>query len=165
MKLARGLFVLGITAIVLTIVALFLGNNYSVYSLKGNSMYPTLEDGGVTLLKNVEDKSELEVDDIIVFNITDFDRGLNRGSYIKRVVGLPGDNISYSEYGLLTVNGEVVHINDIDADIPVIQKREYQLEDDELFVIGDNYTNSLDSRTFGAVKVDEVVGKLLFIKK
>lgn len=124
-------------------------------------MSPTLEDGGVALLKNLEEEDSLNLNDIIVFDIKGYDREVNRGTYIKRIVGKPGDTISYSKYGLLTNNGEVIYVEDIESGIPILNKEEIELGEDEYYVIGDNYSNSMDSRSFGVIKEEEIVGKLL----
>jgi signal peptidase I len=88
---------------------------------------------------------------------------------IKRVIGLPGDRITVHD-GVLTVfntehpegfvpdktmsYGKVVHEETDERDLNVT------LGTNELFVCGDNRPNSLDSRTFGPINADQIVGKL-----
>jgi signal peptidase I len=109
--------------------------------------------------------------DIIIF----VENGLSNFStsdskqLIKRVIGLPGDRITVHG-GVLTVYdkehpdgfvpdktmayGKVVHEETDERDIDVT------LGDNELYVCGDNRPNSLDSRTFGPINADQIVGKL-----
>ena len=86
-----------------------------------------------------------------------------RKSYLKRVVGLPGEQVRLSD-GLLYV-----------ADIPLkepylgglppsvgLGDRDWHLGGDEYLVLGDNRTHSTDSREFGPVKQAHIVGKVWF---
>lgn len=82
--------------------------------------------------------------------------------YIKRVIGLPGERITIHD-GKVFVNGE-------ELDEPYIEgtsttwpngdpARELVVPENYLFVLGDNRNNSTDSRTFGPVSMESVIGK------
>lgn len=83
--------------------------------------------------------------------------------YIKRVVGIPGDTIAIHDDG--------VYINDIRLDEPYVSDRAsrcapdsqvcgpLEVPADSVFVMGDNRTNSEDSRVFGLVPIDNIIGK------
>lgn len=81
--------------------------------------------------------------------------------YIKRVIGEPGDVVSAR-------NGDV-YVNDVRISEPYLHERtarfpETTVPEGKLFVMGDNRSNSLDSRfTLGFVPVDRVVGKAVWI--
>lgn len=81
--------------------------------------------------------------------------------YIKRVIGEPGDVVSAR-------NGDV-YVNDVRISEPYLEERtarfpETTVPEGKLFVMGDNRSNSLDSRfTLGFVPVDRVVGKAVWI--
>jgi signal peptidase I len=83
--------------------------------------------------------------------------------YIKRVIGIPGDTIE--------IHDEGVYINGTRLDEPYIDGRPtncdlddevcgpLEVPEDSVFVMGDNRTNSSDSRVFGLVPIDNIIGK------
>jgi signal peptidase I len=86
---------------------------------------------------------------------------------IKRVVGLPGEKVVVKDGKLIVYNQNKPDGFEPDkelaygAEIPNTPiEGEWQIGDNELFVVGDNRSNSLDSRTFGPINTNNVVGKL-----
>lgn len=88
--------------------------------------------------------------------------------YIKRVIGVPGDMVRIES------NGDV-YVNDILIDEPYIADRTvlwdngftkagvpYVVEDNFLYVMGDNRPRSSDSREFGPITFDSVVGNVFY---
>lgn len=108
--------------------------------------------------------------DIIVFNepgLADFGQGSNK-QLIKRVIGLPGDRVVVKD-GLVTIYNKA-HPKGFDPDktlpygkvIPTTSGNiDITLGADQIFVCGDNRPDSLDSRVFGPVNVNNIVGKLV----
>ena len=94
--------------------------------------------------------------DIIVFNPP-----VNSNKpYIKRIVGLPGDHVTF--------DGGSVVVNGVPLDEPYLDQRtrcgksehcDVVVPAGDLFVMGDNRGNSSDSRVFGPVPIDSVIGK------
>lgn len=82
-------------------------------------------------------------------------------NYIKRVVGLPGEKIQIKK-GVLYANGERVQEAYLNADI-VGEYGPLTVPDDAVFVMGDNRNNSEDSRAFGALKRNLIVGQAVLI--
>lgn len=89
---------------------------------------------------------------------------------IKRVIGLPGDRVIIKDNIVTVYNSE--HPDGFQPDktlpygssleIPVTNGNlDITLNEHQLFVLGDNRIESLDSRTFGPIELDNVVGKLV----
>lgn len=82
--------------------------------------------------------------------------------YIKRVIGLPGERITIHD-GQVFVNGEPLDEPYIEGTSTMWPNgdpgRELVVPENYLFVLGDNRNNSTDSRTFGPVSMDAVIGK------
>ena len=80
--------------------------------------------------------------------------------YIKRIVGTPGDQINIESNGSIFVNDielEFKNVNSNNGDI-----FEIKLSDNEYFLVGDNRENSFDSRMFGSISSDRIIGKAYF---
>ena len=74
-----------IAIVVIAVIRIFL---FVSFSVDGLSMDPTLEDGDrVVVNKFIYDLTDIEQDDVIVFNSN------KDSAYVKRVIGVPGDNV------------------------------------------------------------------------
>jgi signal peptidase I len=78
--------------------------------------------------------------------------------FIKRVIGLPGDTITCTK-GRLIRNGVQVDEPYLDPGITTDGCQTTKVGSGELFVMGDNRTNSQDSRSFGVIRRSDVVGR------
>ena len=119
-------------------------------TVDGNSMNDTLYTNDLMLLFKV---GNIERYDIVVANH-------DNKKLIKRVIGMPNDKIKCVS-GILYINNEEDTSGygyGENIDFP-----EYILKDDEYFLIGDNRSDSFDSRYFGPVKKEDIVGKANFI--
>ena len=120
----------------------------------GPSMEDTLHNKDIMIL----DKIGMKINGIKRFDIVVIDIGTEK--IIKRVIGLPGETISYKD-NKLYVDGNLVednHSTKYTADI-----EDQIIGNDQYYVLGDNRTNSLDSRVIGLVTKDEIVGHAKFI--
>lgn len=96
--------------------------------------------------------------DIIMFNAPDKENTI----YIKRVVGLPGDEIVISD-NKVYINGEPLEEKYVKNGWTLDQgTSEYTVPKGEYFMMGDNRDNSSDSRVWGTIKKDEIIAKALF---
>lgn len=137
--------------ILLFLFALFLsglsGDNKQ-YVIDGPSMMPTLHDGDRVVV-NTDLSSGIHRDDLIIYAWEDRE-------YCKRVLGIPGDTVEVNEHEIY-LNGELIFTTEWDNG----DSTTTVLEPGQLYVIGDNINNSLDSRALGPIDESQVVGKII----
>lgn len=134
--------------------------------VRGDSMYDTLRDGEVLFLGKINYRfHEIQRFDIVVIKDLDGD------AIIKRVIGLPGDNIEYKD-DVLYINGKAYDkrfTSDVTEDFTleeICQIHEIgcvdKIPDDMYLVLGDNRDVSADSRVKGLIKRSQIKGKAIF---
>lgn len=124
-------------------------------AVAGESMMPTLADEDRLLLNRIEVwTNKVDRGDVVVFNA----EGLNK-ILIKRVIGLPGDNVKVSKAGVF-VNGEKLNEEAYIGNVTTPGDIEVDVKEGEYFVLGDNRHNSHDSRypAVGNVAHDTILG-------
>lgn len=144
---------------ILIAVLLFLGVNTVTARIRveGNSMEPSLHDGEFVVVNRLAYRvGQPERGDIVVFH-PPFDP---ERRFIKRIIGLPGDMIQVLD-GTVYVNGESLREPYILA--TPNYSGEWNVGQDEIFVLGDNRNNSNDSQNWGAVARDQVIGKAVVV--
>jgi signal peptidase I len=94
--------------------------------------------------------------DIIVFRAPD------ERAFVKRVVGLPGETIKLDR-AVLLVNGKRLEEMTLKGSSTITDN--IKLGSDELYVLGDNYAHSYDSRYIGPVRKSSVIGKVTKIER
>lgn len=119
--------------------------------ISGESMLPTLEDGDRILLNTF--KNTYNRGDIVVFRIPE-DRLL-----IKRVIGIGGDNVQISD-GFVYLNGEKLDEFYINGQ-GTLYGVEMVVPPGHVYLMGDNRSNSVDSRIIGAVLESDIIGSLM----
>ncbi len=133
--------------------------------VEGTSMLPRLHDGErifVNKLIYYDDyrwAPTIDRGDIVVFWYPDDPSK----SYIKRVVGLPGDMVEIHE-GLVRVNGQDLNETYLDSSRNLAHRSQpaVYVKPNYYFVMGDNRDNSSDSRIWGLVPKKYIYGKALF---
>lgn len=152
----RDLFISVILAI---LVILFL---YQPVKVEGTSMMPALVDQERIFINKFVYKwgiGNVERGDMVVFWFP----GDPTKSYIKRVIGLPGDTIEVDN-GAVIVNGrrlEESYVTDEYRDRQSMSP--FKVQPDEFFVLGDHRSSSNDSRSWGTVPRRYIYGKAVFI--
>jgi signal peptidase I len=137
-------------------VILFLAINAvsSRIRVESISMQPTLYAGNFVFVNKLAYQwGEPDRGDVIVFR---YPPDPNQVPYIKRIVGLPGEVISING-GKVYVDGDLL----IEAYLSssTHYDGQWHVGEDHLFVMGDNRNNSSDSRTWGTVPIENVIGK------
>lgn len=154
---------------------------FEIVSISSSSMFPTLISGDYVLISKL--KFDIKRGDIITFKPSD-----TEPIYIKRVIGLPGDKIMFKGDHLLVNSVELELVEEqltetlpdellsrqfylfsevmgniryqvlIDKDRPTKDFEELTIGENEYFVAGDNRNYSEDSRFFGSIKKDQIIG-------
>jgi signal peptidase I len=125
------------------------------FYVPSESMVPTLQVWDRVLVNRfIYRLSEPKREDIVVFESIEYGADL-----IKRVVGVPGDKIEVRS-GTLFVNGEQQEEPYLNRELP--DDRSYgpkSVPSGHVFVMGDNRADSADSRVFGPVPKENIVGE------
>ena len=155
--------------IISTLIIFFVINQFffSPVMVDGDSMEPTLTNGDYLILNKF---SSIERFDIVVFPPPDQDDT----QYVKRVIGVPGDSIEYRD-DVLFLNGEPteqIFLEDsLQKDATIYTSGDFTLltlfgvdtvPEGQYFVLGDNRLNSRDSRAFGFIDEESILGKVSF---
>jgi len=151
--------VLDVIETLLLALVLFLGINLLTARIRvdGPSMKPTLHNGEYVIINRLAYKwAKPHWGDVIVFR---FPRN-PRQEYIKRVIGLPGDEV-YITNKQVFVNGQLLNEPYI-AEAPQYFGT-WRVPENSLFVLGDNRNDSSDSHDWEFVPMQNVVGKALVV--
>lgn len=157
---------------------------FTFAQVDGDSMYPTIYNESTVFVSYLE---EVEQFDIVVAYITPEDNLVSPSYgteyYIKRVIGMPGDRVTWIK-GVLTINGEVIDETYFDEitklkfkqffesgtefygefkyKVDGVISSSYTIPDGYYFVMGDNRTGSNDSRQIGLIPAKNIEGVVKF---
>jgi signal peptidase I len=126
------------------------------FKTDGESMLPTLRSGDQVLVDKRAYRDRLpHRGDLVVFHAP-----RSGDVTLKRAIGLPGDTVGIED-GVLVVNGrrKVESYADPEA-IDSVYFGPVRVRPGTVFLLGDNRLNSRDSRDFGAVARDELIGRV-----
>ncbi|MBP5684628.1 MAG: signal peptidase I [Bacilli bacterium] len=142
--------------IIIAVVLLIKFFIISPIRVSGDSMKPTLHNGEFMLLNEIGYRlNGADRFDIVVINTKD-------DIIIKRIIGLPGENIKYQD-NKLYINGEEVEEpfdHEITHNYDISELNVEVVPEDHYFVLGDNRGNSSDSRIIGFISKDQIRGKV-----
>ena len=178
-------------AIAIVIALLIKGFIFDIVKVDGSSMFPTLvnndrlivtklgykpEQGDIIILdsqyKNREeyydtlaeskDKDELSFIDKLIAK-KDMPSNLDRKYYVKRIIGMPGQTVDIVD-GKVYVDGKMLdepYYDGTTSSIDPTVEYPVTVEEDHVFVMGDNRNHSTDSRasSLGQVPFDAILGK------
>lgn len=140
---------------------------FQPFQVSGHSMENTLQDHDQMLMWK---QIDLERFDIVVFP----EPHHHQESYVKRVIGLPGDRVSYQD-DQLYINDQAIEEPYLSANIQASDQpftENFTLRsltgkdtvpEGYVFVLGDNRPYSGDSRQFGFVPIEDIEGEAHFI--
>lgn len=141
----------GLIAVIMLLFYIVMG----ISTVQGNSMYPTLHDGERVIYNRRN--ADYKAGDVIVV------KRPNGKEYVKRIVAVAGDTVNIQN-GKLYVNGEEEKIDGPIGETKASDEGDVKypltVDDNQIFVLGDNREVSEDSRMFGAVSLADVKGKI-----
>lgn len=157
--------------------------------VRQKSMYPTLQQGQKLIINRITRtfKQEYKRGDIITFEAPEskvvtqakaeykekklnlFEKfgyyvlEVNKISYIKRVIGLPGEHVQIKD-GKVYINGEELKeeylVEGIITESSNVFLTDFVVPEGYIFAMGDNRTQSTDCREFGCIPIEKVEGKV-----
>jgi signal peptidase I len=133
------------------------------YQVKQQSMEQTLEPGEYVLVDKLSPRfDDYKRGDIVVFRPPEEFGGGDDTPFIKRVVGVGGDVVEIRDDGFVYVNDRRLEEGYLFGAPPTLAGADparWVIPADEYFVMGDHRSNSADSRQFGTIGRDDVVGR------
>ena len=159
-----------VETLVLTLIIFVVIQNFVAqpYKVQQQSMEHTLEPDQYVLVDKLTPRFDAyKRGDIVVF--TPPAAWDNEGTpFIKRVIGEPGDTIEIKDDGLVYVDGTALDEPYLYADTPggptqpttaPADESSWTVPEGDVFLMGDHRQNSADSRTFGPVPIDQIIGR------
>ena len=134
---------------------------FQPHQVIGNSMGPNFEDREYLLTDKISYRfHKPQRGDVVIFKSPPDPEK----DYIKRIVGLPGEKIKI-QGGKVFINDRLLNENYLSPGTPVSpgvflrEGQEVKIPDDSYIVLGDNRSNSFDSRSWGPVPAKDIIGR------
>jgi signal peptidase I len=134
---------------------------FQPFFVRGQSMEPNFENGDYLIIDEISYYfNEPQRGEVVVFKYP------NDPSqrYIKRIVGLPGETIEIKSGQVLIFDQEGSQILDesdyLDSSVQTLGDSKVTLSKDEYFVLGDNRYASSDSRRWGVLPRENIIGRV-----
>jgi signal peptidase I len=151
-----------LTAVIFLLIQAFVAQPFEV---RQQSMAPRLEPGQNVLVDKLTPRWDpYKRLDIVVFTPPSAWTDATDSPFIKRVIGIGGDEVEIRD-GLVFVNGSELaepYLDKPNGDSGVSAAdgpRRWLVPAGDVFVMGDNRTNSIDSRVFGAIPSENILGR------
>ena len=142
---------------ILLAAVIWLAVNFATarYVVDGQSMEPNLHTGPFLIVSRLAYKfGTPQRGDIIVFDFP----GNPADDYVKRIIGLPGDTVTIQE-GQIFVNDNRLEEPYLPDERMMPFQGRWVVPQDSYFVLGDNRAHSSDSRSWGMLPQDAIIGK------
>lgn len=159
-----GVFFIEVLKIAVISLAIIIPVRYFLiqpFVVKGSSMEPNFSSGDYLIVDEISYRfSEPERGDVVVFK---YPKNPSQ-YYIKRIIALPGEKIQIENGDIIVYNNEFpggIEIDEsyIPMDVNTPGDVDAVVGEDKYFVLGDNRTASSDSRVWGELSKDEIIGK------
>jgi signal peptidase I len=125
------------------------------FIVEGSSMEPNFHTGQMLIVSKLAYKlSTPQRGDVIVFQYP----GNPVDDYIKRVIGIPGDTVDIQS-GRVSINGHAIPEPYLAADAGEMYQGKWTVPEGSYFVMGDNRSHSSDSRSWGMLSKEFIIGK------
>ena len=158
-SLIEWVVVVGGALIIALVIKTFL---LQAFFIPSSSMVSTLNIGDRVLVNKLSYRlHDVNRGDIIVFERPEGEADSEIQDLIKRVVGLPGDTVE-GQNGQVLINGEPLDEPYLDEGVTTGDFDPVEVPEDHLFMMGDNRGDSRDSRFFGPIAEDTIVGRAFF---
>ncbi|MEA4887999.1 MAG: signal peptidase I [Clostridiaceae bacterium] len=134
-------------------------------SVLGDSMLPNLHENDQLLVEKVSKWFHgIQYGDVITISSKDLPAHDEGPNIIKRVIGMPGDTVEIRDDGVYRNGSKLDEAYLPDGTITQVRNLMYSkvtLSENQYYVMGDNRGVSLDSRIFGPVPLESVIGKVM----
>lgn len=132
---------------------------FQAFFIPSESMVPTLKEGDRILVNKLAYRfGDVAHGDIVVFHRPEGVADTGPDEFVKRVIGLPGDTVEARD-GVVFVNDEPVDESYLPTGVVTNGLPRQVVPEGRIFVMGDNRGSSQDSRVFGPVPIDTIVGE------
>ncbi|GAC1390973.1 MAG: hypothetical protein NVSMB46_01930 [Candidatus Saccharimonadales bacterium] len=158
------LAVVGVVAVVAIMsVVVLLIRNKNVITISGPAMNPTILNNQKVHLDAYKKGATPQRGDIVAFTLKNISTDANK-NVVLRIVALPGDHVIIAN-GTIKIssnnpNGTVAKETYLTKNTTTPGQIDIILQQNQYFVLGDNRSNSLDSRQFGPVPLTNILGKI-----
>lgn len=141
---------IGVTAAVLAILFLFV---VTIRIWHQNDMYPAVRDGELVLFLR---PGRINAESVVLYRTED------GAEHMGRIAAMEGEEVEIMEDSGVRVNGNIAYQTVPYHTPPGTVDYPYIVPEDSYFILGDYREQETDSRTYGAIRKDQIIGTLIF---